>query len=115
MLFWHFLNIDINIAFLICESKALAPLILNKLRVGIKACAIKAPGFGKNRKTYLQDLAILKGQPIPEELGLNLEKVHLDMLDSCKKCGSANVGDVMVIEAYADANVGNVLVIEAYA
>ncbi|KAJ8763962.1 hypothetical protein K2173_003744 [Erythroxylum novogranatense] len=68
------------------ESEALATLILNKLRAGIKVCAIKAPGFGENRKAGLQDLAVLTGgQVITEELGLNLEKVDLDMLGSCKK------------------------------
>ncbi|KAL2506513.1 Chaperonin CPN60 [Abeliophyllum distichum] len=68
------------------ESDALATLILNKLRAGIKVCAIKAPGFGENRKANLQDLAALTGgQVITEELGMNLENVELDMLGSCKK------------------------------
>ncbi|KAL5194282.1 Chaperonin CPN60-2, mitochondrial [Glycine soja] len=64
------------------ESDALATLILNKLRAGIKVCAIKAPGFGENRKAGLQDLAVLTGGAlITEELGLKLEKVDLDMLE----------------------------------
>ncbi|RVW96904.1 Chaperonin CPN60-2, mitochondrial [Vitis vinifera] len=68
------------------ESEALATLILNKLRAGIKVCAIKAPGFGENRKAALQDLATLTGgELITEELGLNLEKAELDMLGTCKK------------------------------
>ncbi|OIS96488.1 PREDICTED: chaperonin CPN60-2, mitochondrial-like [Nicotiana attenuata] len=68
------------------DSEALATLILNKLRAGIKVCAIKAPGFGENRKANLQDLAILTGgQVVTEELGLNIENVELDMLGSCKK------------------------------
>ncbi|KAL2469557.1 Chaperonin CPN60 [Abeliophyllum distichum] len=68
------------------ESEALATLILNKLRAGIKVCAIKAPGFGENRKSCLQDLAVLTGgQVITEELGMNLDNVELDMLGSCKK------------------------------
>ncbi|KAL3812392.1 hypothetical protein ACJIZ3_013660 [Penstemon smallii] len=68
------------------ESDALATLILNKLRAGIKVCAIKAPGFGENRKSNLQDLAVLTGgQVITEELGMNLDDVELDMLGSCKK------------------------------
>ncbi|XP_016472740.1 chaperonin CPN60-2, mitochondrial [Nicotiana tabacum] len=68
------------------ESEILATLILNKLRAGIKVCAIKAPGFGENRKANLQDLATLTGgQVITEELGLNLENVELDMLGKCKK------------------------------
>ncbi|KAA8548492.1 hypothetical protein F0562_000241 [Nyssa sinensis] len=59
------------------ESDALATLILNKLRAGIKVCAIKAPGFGENRKANLQDLAILTGGDlITEELGMNLENAE---------------------------------------
>ncbi|KAL8100053.1 chaperonin CPN60-2, mitochondrial [Apium graveolens] len=68
------------------DSEALATLILNKLRAGIKVCAIKAPGFGENRKANLQDLAVLTGgQVITEELGMNLENVELEMFGSCKK------------------------------
>lgn len=68
------------------ESDALATLILNKLRAGIKVCAVKAPGFGENRKASLQDLATLTGGSVlTEELGMNLEKVELDMLGTCKK------------------------------
>ncbi|KAL1804056.1 hypothetical protein DCAR_0935754 [Daucus carota subsp. sativus] len=68
------------------DSEALATLILNKLRAGIKVCAIKAPGFGENRKSNLQDLAVLTGgQVITEELGMNLDNVELDMFGSCKK------------------------------
>ncbi|KAA3476579.1 chaperonin CPN60-2, mitochondrial [Gossypium australe] len=72
------------------ESEALATLILNKLRAGIKVCAIKAPGFGENRKSSLHDLAVLtRREVIIEELGMNLEKVDLDMLGTCKKIRSA--------------------------
>ncbi|CAN4120672.1 unnamed protein product [Withania somnifera] len=68
------------------DSEALATLILNKLRAGIKVCAIKAPGFGENRKANLQDLAILTGgQVVTEELGLSIENVDFEMLGSCKK------------------------------
>ncbi|MCD7469612.1 Mitochondrial chaperonin 60 [Datura stramonium] len=68
------------------DSEALATLILNKLRAGIKVCAIKAPGFGENRKANLQDLAILTGgQVVTEELGLNIENVEFEMLGTCKK------------------------------
>ncbi|KAF5197306.1 60 kDa chaperonin [Thalictrum thalictroides] len=68
------------------ESDALATLLINKIRAGIKVCAIKAPGFGENRKASMQDLAVLTGgQLITEELGMNLEKVDLDMLGTCKK------------------------------
>ncbi|XP_059652342.1 chaperonin CPN60-2, mitochondrial [Cornus florida] len=68
------------------ESDALATLILNKLRAGIKVCAIKAPGFGENRKSNMQDLATLTGgELITEELGMNLDNADLDILGSCKK------------------------------
>ncbi|XP_060180204.1 chaperonin CPN60, mitochondrial [Lycium barbarum] len=68
------------------DSEALATLILNKLRAGIKVCAIKAPGFGENRKANLQDLAILTGgQVVTEELGLNIENMDFEMLGTCKK------------------------------
>ncbi|KAF9611082.1 hypothetical protein IFM89_026966 [Coptis chinensis] len=68
------------------ESEVLATLVLNKLRLGIKVCAIKAPGFGENRKAGMQDLAVLVGgQLITEELGMDLEKVELEMLGTCKK------------------------------
>ncbi|XP_041014137.1 chaperonin CPN60-2, mitochondrial-like [Juglans microcarpa x Juglans regia] len=84
------------------ESEALATLILNKLRAGIKVCAIKAPGFGENRKANLQDLAILTGgELITEELGLNLEKVDLDMLGSCKKA-TISKDDTVVLDGAGD-------------
>ncbi|KAF3486237.1 hypothetical protein F2Q69_00053548 [Brassica cretica] len=71
---------------MLCESEALATLILNKLRAGIKVCAIKAPGFGENRKANLQDLAALTGgEVITDELGMNLENVDLGMLGTCKR------------------------------
>ncbi|KAK9288871.1 hypothetical protein L1049_017337 [Liquidambar formosana] len=84
------------------ESDALATLILNKLRAGIKVCAIKAPGFGENRKACLQDLAILTGgELITEELGMNLEKVDLDMLGSCKKT-TVSKDDTVVLDGAGD-------------
>ncbi|PIA30640.1 hypothetical protein AQUCO_05400020v1 [Aquilegia coerulea] len=68
------------------DSEALTTLIINKIRAGLKLCAIKAPGFGENRKANMQDLATLTGATlITEELGMNLEKVDLDMFGSCKK------------------------------
>jgi chaperonin GroEL (HSP60 family) len=58
------------------ESEALAALILNKIRAGIKIAAVKAPGFGDNRKANLQDIADLTGGTvISEDIGLKLEKV----------------------------------------
>ena len=68
------------------EGEALATLVVNKLRGGLKVAAIKAPGFGDRRKAMLEDIAILTGgQLISEELGIKLEGVSLDMLGSVKK------------------------------
>ncbi|WVY96017.1 hypothetical protein V8G54_028168 [Vigna mungo] len=84
------------------ESDALATLILNKLRAGIKVCAIKAPGFGENRKSGLQDLAVLTGgQLITEELGLNLEKVDSEMFGSCKKI-TISKDDTVILDGAGD-------------
>ncbi|KAK7243121.1 hypothetical protein RIF29_37907 [Crotalaria pallida] len=84
------------------ESDALATLVLNKLRAGIKICAIKAPGFGENRKSGLQDLAVLTGGTlITEELGLNLEKVDLDMLGTCKK-ETISKDDTVILDGAGD-------------
>ena len=68
------------------EGEALATLVVNKLRGGLKVAAVKAPGFGDRRKAMLQDIAILTGgQAISEDLGIKLENVTLDMLGSAKK------------------------------
>jgi len=68
------------------EGEALATLVVNRLRGGFKACAVKAPGFGDRRKALLQDIAILtNGQVISEELGMKLENTTLDMLGKVKK------------------------------
>ena len=68
------------------ESEALATLVVNKLRAGIKVCAVKAPGFGDNRKATMQDLAILTGgQVISEETGMKLEDITPAHLGTCKK------------------------------
>ena len=68
------------------EGEALATLVVNKLRGGLKIAAVKAPGFGDRRKAMLQDLAILTGgQVISEDLGMKLENVTLDMLGRAKK------------------------------
>eukprot|EP01026_Neomeris_dumetosa_P072829 TRINITY_DN74349_c0_g1_i5.p1 TRINITY_DN74349_c0_g1~~TRINITY_DN74349_c0_g1_i5.p1 ORF type:complete len:451 (+),score=112.24 TRINITY_DN74349_c0_g1_i5:116-1354(+) len=68
------------------EGEALATLILNKIRGGLKICAVKAPGFGDNRKASLQDIAILTGaEVISEDLGQKLEKAELSQLGSAKK------------------------------
>lgn len=68
------------------EGEALATLVVNRLRVGLKVCAVKAPGFGDRRKAILQDIAVLTGgQVISEELGMNLEKATIDQLGRAKK------------------------------
>jgi chaperonin GroEL len=68
------------------EGEALATLVVNKLRGGLKVAAVKAPGFGDRRKAMLEDLAILTGgQVISEDLGIKLENVTIDMLGSAKK------------------------------
>ncbi|MFK7939450.1 MAG: chaperonin GroEL [Roseovarius sp.] len=68
------------------EGEALATLVVNKLRGGLKIAAVKAPGFGDRRKAMLQDLAILTGgQVISDDLGMKLESVTMDMLGSAKR------------------------------
>ena len=68
------------------EGEALATLVVNKLRGGLKVSAVKAPGFGDRRKAMLQDIAVLTGgQAISEDLGIKLEKVTIDMLGKAKK------------------------------
>ena len=68
------------------EGEALATLVVNKLRGGLKIAAVKAPGFGDRRKAMLQDLAVLTGgQVISDDLGMKLESVTMDMLGSAKK------------------------------
>jgi len=68
------------------EGEALATLVVNKLRGGLKVAAVKAPGFGDRRKAMLEDMAILTGgQVISEDLGIKLENVTLDMLGKSKR------------------------------
>src|SRR5687768_9433035 len=68
------------------EGEALATLVVNKLRGGLKVAAVKAPGFGDRRKAMLEDIAILTGgQVISEDLGIKLENVNLDMLGRAKR------------------------------
>ena len=68
------------------EGEALATLVVNKLRGGLKVTAVKAPGFGDRRKAMLEDMAILTGgQVISEDLGIKLENVKLNMLGTAKK------------------------------
>jgi chaperonin GroEL len=68
------------------EGEALATLVVNRIRAGLKVCAVKAPGFGDRRKAILEDIAILTGgQVIAEELGMKLETTTLEMLGQAKK------------------------------
>lgn len=68
------------------EGEALATLVVNKLRGGLKVAAVKAPGFGDRRKAMLEDIAVLTaGQMISEDLGIKLENVTLDMLGHAKR------------------------------
>ena len=90
------------------EGEALATLVVNKLRGGLKVAAVKAPGFGDRRKAMLEDIAILtKGQVISPELGIKLEEVTIDMLGTAKKVNITKedttivdgAGDKALIEA----------------
>ena len=84
------------------EGEALATLVVNRLRAGLKVCAVKAPGFGDRRKAILEDIAILTGgQVIAEELGLKLENVTLDMLGRVKKA-IVSKDDTTLIEGAGD-------------
>jgi chaperonin GroEL len=68
------------------EGEALATLVVNKLRGGLKVAAVKAPGFGDRRKAMLEDIAVLtKGEMISEDLGIKLENVTIEMLGSAKR------------------------------
>ena len=68
------------------EGEALATLVVNKLRGGLKVVAVKAPGFGDRRKAMLEDIAILTGgQVISEDLVLNLKMLNLQILDLVKE------------------------------
>ncbi len=68
------------------DGEALATLVVNRLRGGLKVVAVKAPGFGDRRKAMLEDIAVLtKGQVISEDVGIKLENVTMDMLGSAKR------------------------------
>jgi chaperonin GroEL len=80
------------------EGEALATLVVNKLRGGLKIAAVKAPGFGDRRKAMLQDIAILTGgQVISDDLGMKLESVTMDMLGSAKKI-SINKDNTTIVD-----------------
>lgn len=84
------------------EGEALATLVVNKLRGGLKVAAVKAPGFGDRRKAMLEDIAFLtKAQVISEDLGIKLENVTLEMLGSAKKI-SITKEDTTIIDGVGD-------------
>ena len=84
------------------EGEALATLVVNKLRGGLKIAAVKAPGFGDRRKAMLQDIAILTGgQVISDDLGMKLENVTIDMLGRAKKV-SITKDNTTVIDGAGD-------------
>ena len=85
------------------EGEALAALVVNKLRGGLKVAAVKAPGFGDRRKAMLEDIAILTGgEMISEELGTKLENVTLDMLGAAKRV-TIDKDDTTIVDGAGDA------------
>ncbi|XP_051135159.1 chaperonin CPN60-like 2, mitochondrial isoform X1 [Andrographis paniculata] len=84
------------------ESEPLTMLIINKHRAGLKVCAVKAPGFGENRRANLEDLAILTGgEVITEEHGTSLDKIQIDMLGSAKKV-TVSLDDSVILHGGGD-------------
>lgn len=84
------------------DGEALATLVVNRIRGGLKVCAVKAPGFGDRRKAMLQDIAILTGgQVISEELGMKIENVTLDMLGTAKKV-EVNKDETTIIDGVGE-------------
>jgi chaperonin GroEL len=86
------------------EGEALATLVVNRLRGGLKVAAVKAPGFGDRRKAMLEDIAILtNGQVISEELGIKLENVTLDMLGRAKRV-TITKEDTTIVDGAGEKN-----------
>jgi chaperonin GroEL len=84
------------------EGEALATLVVNKLRGGLKVAAVKAPGFGDRRKSMLEDIAVLTaGQTISEDLGIKLENVSIDMLGRAKRV-SITKEDTTIVDGSGD-------------
>lgn len=84
------------------EGEALATLVVNRIRAGLKVCAVKAPGFGDRRKAMLEDIAILTGgQLIAEELGLKLDSITLEQLGRVKKA-VIKKEDTTLVEGYGN-------------
>jgi chaperonin GroEL len=85
------------------EGEALATLVVNKLRGGLKIAAVKAPGFGDRRKAMLEDIAILtKGEMVSEDLGIKLESVTLSMLGEAKRV-SIDKDNTVIVDGAGDA------------
>ena len=84
------------------EGEALATLVVNKIRGGLKVAAVKAPGFGDRRKAMLEDLAILTGsQLVSDDLGMKMENVDLSMLGSAKKV-KITKEDTVIVDGAGD-------------
>jgi len=84
------------------DGEALATLVVNKLRGGLKIAAVKAPGFGDRRKAMLQDIAVLTGgQVISEDLGMKLENVGVDMLGTARKI-SINKDETTIVDGHGE-------------
>src|SRR3546814_9606495 len=86
------------------EGEALATLVVNKLRGGLKVAAVKAPGFGDRRKAMLEDIAILtKGEMISEDLGIKLETVTVGMLGEAKRI-TIDKDNTTIVDGDGDAD-----------
>lgn len=84
------------------ESEALATLVLNKLRGGLKVCAVKAPAFGDNRKAIMNDIAILTGGTVvSEEVGLQLDKAEVSVLGVAKNINISK-DDTIIMDGVGD-------------
>lgn len=89
------------------EGEALASLVVNKLRAGIKVCAVKSPAFGDNRKSTMKDIAILTGGiVVSEEVGMKLEEVTTEQLGSCKKV-TITKNDTVILDGAGDKDAIN--------
>merc|ERR1739848_205973 len=87
------------------EGEALAALVVNKLRAGIKVCAVKAPGFGDNRKATVQDIAILTGGTVvSEDMGMKLEEVQMGHLGRAKKV-TVTKNDTVILDGSGSSDV----------
>jgi len=90
------------------EGEALATLVVNKLRGGMKVAAVKAPGFGDNRKANLQDIAVLTGgQVVSEDIGLKLETLDLTALGTAKRVTISKDDTILLDGAGAKADIGS--------